>query len=35
MGNTTWNLYDVNFDSPDPDRRSEYNAITTPIRAVV
>ncbi len=35
MGNTTWNLTDVNFDSPDPDRRSEYNAITTPIRAVV
>jgi hypothetical protein len=29
--NTTWNLYDVNFDSPDPDRRSEYNAVTTPI----
>ena len=35
MGNTTWNLTDVNFDSPDPDRRSEYNATTTPIRAVV
>jgi hypothetical protein len=35
MGNTTWNLYDVNFDSPDPDRLSEYNAVTTPIRAVV
>ena len=29
--NTTWNLYDVNFDSPDPDRRSEYSAVTTPI----
>jgi hypothetical protein len=31
MGNTTWNLTDVNFDSPDPDRRGEYNAISTPI----
>lgn len=31
MRNTTWDLYDVNFDSPDADRRSEYNAITTPI----
>lgn len=29
--NTTWNLYDVNCDSPDADRRSEYNAVTTPI----
>jgi hypothetical protein len=31
MRNTTWNLYDVNFDSPDADRRGEYNAISTPI----
>jgi hypothetical protein len=32
MGNTTWILKDVYFDSPDPDRRSEYNVITTPIK---
>jgi hypothetical protein len=31
MGNTTWILKDVYFDSPDPDRRSEYNVITTQI----
>jgi hypothetical protein len=31
MRNTTWKLYDVNFDSPDADRRSEYKAVTTPI----
>jgi hypothetical protein len=35
MRNTTWNLYDVNFDSPDADRRSEYNAVTTPISTVL
>ena len=34
MRNTTWNLYDVNFDSPDADQRGEYNAITTPISTV-
>jgi len=34
MRNTTWKLYDVNFDSPDADQRSEYNAITTPISTV-
>jgi len=31
MRNTTWNLYDVNFDSPDADRRGEFRAVTTPI----
>ena len=35
LRNTTWKLYDVNFDSPDADRRSEYNAVTTPIPTVV
>jgi hypothetical protein len=31
MGNTTWILKDVYFDSPDPDRKMEYKAITTQI----
>ena len=35
MRNTTWNLYDVNFDSPDADRRGEFRAVTTPITTVV
>jgi hypothetical protein len=32
MGNTTWILKDVYFDSPDPDRYMEYKVITTPIK---
>jgi hypothetical protein len=31
MGNTTWILKDVYFDSPDPDRYMEYKATTTQI----
>lgn len=31
FGNTTWNLYDVTFDSPDTDRRLRYDAIAVPI----
>jgi hypothetical protein len=31
MGNTTWILKDVYFDSPDPDRYMEYRVITTQI----
>lgn len=30
-GNTTFNLYDVVFGSPDPDRRLRYDAIAVPI----
>ena len=31
FGNTTFNLYDVTFDSPDTDRRLRYDAIAVPI----
>ena len=31
LGNSSWNLYDVTFDSPDADRRLRYDAITVPI----
>ena len=31
MRNTTWVLSDVEFESPDGERSSEYRAITTPI----
>lgn len=31
MRNTTWNLSDVEFESPNGEERSEYRAITTPI----
>lgn len=31
LGNTTFNLYDVTFDSPDPERRLRYDAIAVPI----
>ena len=31
FGNTTFNLYDVTFDSPDADRRLRYDAIAVPI----
>jgi hypothetical protein len=32
--NTTWNLYDVTFDSPDADgpRKMRVDAIAVPIR---
>jgi hypothetical protein len=31
LGNSSWNLYDVTFDSPDADRRLRYDAIAVPI----
>jgi hypothetical protein len=31
FGNTTFDLYDVTFDSPDTDRRLRYDAIAVPI----
>lgn len=31
LGNTTFNLYDITFDSPDPERRLRYDAIAVPI----
>jgi hypothetical protein len=31
LGNSRWNLYDVTFDSPDPERRLRYDAIAVPI----
>ena len=31
LGNTTFNLYDVTFDTPDSKRQLDYRAITVPI----